>query len=171
MKVIVKAGENIVDIALKGKGMESLVDFLVDNELYLGSELIAGQEVTVVAADTVPDVEPFVPREYGASAYTQEKNIRVLPDQDVVDLALQYSGHVEGLIDLLSANGMALNDDVTGALLVRSRVADRTVVAYYEKTNYVVASTTRGSSLAANAIVTEEGFAIVTEDGTSIVIE
>jgi hypothetical protein len=71
------------------------------------------------------------------------ENVKVYKDQNIVDLALQEYGSIEGLVAFAERNGLALDEDpaIDAVLEIETaEVVNNDVRQFYKKQNYIVAT-------------------------------
>lgn len=135
------SGESSVDLSIRGfSHLEGLLKFCIDNGVAIDHEESVG--VTDRLVDDAVKAElrnnrpMFPPR-----AEPKKERVTVNNGQNLVDLALQETGSVEGFVAFLRANEFSPADDPEAGVELKTLTADvknAEVRNYYKALAYVV---------------------------------
>jgi hypothetical protein len=135
-------GESSTDEVIRGYGhIEGLLQFCKDNGLAVDFEETSAVDrlIDEVVKQSLVNLRPL----FAQKPVKKQVNVFVQPDQNIVDLALQESGSVEGLIAFMKNNGYAPNDDPTiGSVVVTpgGDIVDQDVRDFYKGIEWTVST-------------------------------
>jgi len=168
-KITTYKDESLVDVAIRSYGhIEGLPDLARDNGL-----AIDAVETDAVERDVndervleLKQVRPLFP----PAVVIKVQDTVVDSDQNIIDLALQETGDIAGLVALLKENGIGLEDEpVTGAVINvnTNDIANLDVVQYYRALRHKVNT---GGEIGEFVLMEgDEGF-IVLEGGSGFIL-
>ena len=125
--------ESALDVVIRNYGnIEGLIQYCQDNSLSLDSEeesdnvrqindAVVSQTVKIKALFSGPPSNPL-------------RKVIIDSKQSVVDLAIQETGSIEGLINVLKGNGLSCDSDPVAGNELKvsgSDIVDQTVVSFY----------------------------------------
>jgi hypothetical protein len=162
---------NLVDVAvLKYGNIESLVQLCRDNALGTNSDPAAGG---IMLIDESVGFKP-TGKIYQAVPVIKTTEPVVFEKQGLIDLALQYTGGLDGLVALCQLNGLILNESPAPGTKIKvstDLVVNKNVVSQLKKKGLCIGHDTDGDGIPADALLTEDSQPILTEDGNFILIE
>lgn len=133
-------GESSVDLSIRGlQNVEGLLRFCIDNGLALDHEETTTVERLVDDArkEELRNNRPLFP----VKSTPKAEKIIAYSGQNIVDLALQETGSVEGLIAFLRANALApISDPIVGQQIksISADIVNDEVRSFYRSLNYKV---------------------------------
>lgn len=116
-------GESAVDLSIRGfRHLEGLVRFCIDNGLAIDHEELAttGRLVDDALKAELRNNKPMFPPKPNPKA----EKVVVNDGQNLVDLALQETGSVEGFVAFLKGNGFDPLDDPAAGTELKALTAD-----------------------------------------------
>ena len=160
-------GDSAVELCIQGyNNLEGLIAFCKDNGLAIDHEEAAAVEERLV--DDALKAELRNNRSLiTKTATAKQADQRVYDSQNLVDMALQEYGSVEGLITLCRDNGKAADEDlvISETLVVMSNsVVNTALRGYYKSIGYKVAT---GTTLLSDEATPED----LTVDNTIITVD
>lgn len=155
----IKPFQTTLDIALQEYGtVEALGDLLVKNDLQWTQDLTAGSSVEIVESSRIEKeilkfykakgIYPATLRDQEASgiipsikySYTplpKDENVKVLPYQTLLDIALQVGGTIECLFELSLLNEISISQSLMAGTELKNSISttELEILTYYKKKN------------------------------------
>lgn len=168
-KIITYPDENSVDICIRAYGnIEGLVAMCLENGIALDHEETAPVERLV---DDVLKAELKKVRTLFQPVVVAKRNNNVVEsDQNIVDLALQEMGSIEGLVSLLRENGIGFSNEPAAGVIINVKTADIVnldVREFYRGRSYKVNT----GVFVDNIMILEDGQYMLNEDDALMYLE
>jgi len=165
--------ESCVDLTVRGYShIEGLVRLCVDNGYPVDFEETVGDTNCFIDQTILVDLKekrPLFPQRV-----TQKmQSVVIQSGQNVVDLALQETGSIEGLVALLNLNGLAINSVLVPGNELKTKtveVVSEEVRSFYNDLNYKV-NTGDQEDVPINVRLLEDGSYRLLEDGSYRLLE
>ena len=165
--------ESVVDLVIRGYGhIEGILQFARENAVALDAEETTAVErlVNDVRKAELKNERPLFPQKFTVS----KTEISVSRGQNIIDLALQELGSVEGLISFLKANGAGPNDNIVDGTVIKSVTVDivnNEIREFYKALNYLVNTGNASVSIPDNIRLLEDGTPRLLEDSSYRLLE
>ena len=129
------AGQSIMDVvSLQGMSIESAFFTALKSNLGLTDVLSANALVTI------KEHRPLVIETARAERVIHYQDAVTIANQSAIDLALQYYGNVEGLIDLALKNGLSTTQRIPSGSIIKYQMNSTEVAEYYKNENINIAT-------------------------------
>lgn len=161
--------ESMVDVTTRGYNhIEGLVSFCRDNGVALDFEETSAVERLVddVLKQELKSNRPLFP----VPVQVKRQSNVVNSDQNIVDLSVQETGSVEGLVNLLKENGFDFTTEPVAGNTIKvktEQIVNVDVVNFYRASNYKVNT----GVFLDNLILLETGVYMITEDDAAMILE
>jgi len=129
------AGQSIMDVvSLQGMSIESAFFTALKSNLGLTDVLSANALVTI------QEHRPLVIETARPERVIQYQDAVTIANQSAIDLALQYYGTVEGLIDLALKNGLSITQRIASGSIIKYQLNSTEVAEYYKNESINIAT-------------------------------
>jgi hypothetical protein len=122
-KITVQSNQNLLSIATgDGRSIEAVLDIMTQTGLSITSMLEPGQSISFDLTGKKYETPPSAYRGvYVAGALS----IAVRNNQNLIDIAFQEAGSLEGLIDLMKLNGLSVTQVLNAGQALTFQMDDR----------------------------------------------
>jgi hypothetical protein len=151
-------GESATDLSIRAFGsIEGLLRFCIDNGISLDHEesLVGNRVVDDARKQELLNNIPLFPVKVSA----KQQSVKVSPGQNIIDVALQETGSVEGLISILKLNGYPPNISLIAGteLKVESAgIVSNEIRNFYRSIGYIVNTNESSVSVAIGYLLREK---------------
>lgn len=164
------SSECALDTCIRAYGhVEGLVKYCQDNAIVIDHEEVTGVERLIDDA-TKKALQSSKPL-YNSKPVAQVEKVIINRGQNIIDLALQETGSIEGLVALLAQNGFDMSTTpVAGTELkvMNASVVNKNVRDYYKSLNYYVNT---GEDEEGPRRLLQNGYFRLLEDGSFRLLE
>jgi hypothetical protein len=123
------SGESIIDVAIREYGhIHGLYNLIKDNALSFSSDVLPG---SVLMVDEDADFSELPEVEIKVIKSAAPNYITVEPNQNIYDLAIQETGDISGIVDLVKSNNISFSSQVIGGeKFIKPGVISKVLVNY-----------------------------------------
>jgi len=140
-KIVTYKGESVVDAAIRAYGhIEGVVPYAIENGVALDFEETTGAVERLVNNEVRTELKTKRPA-FNQIPEKKISSVLVNSDQNIIDMAIQETGSIEGLISFLRLNSLSPSAELVAGTSLKVKgadIIDPNVTSFYKQLNLKV---------------------------------